>query len=386
MEKELLEVFDDVTKAADAAKSCDGGADESECLEALDRLKNFPVSYQLLVSTQVGKRLKNLTKHPRKKIQAFALELMEVWKQIVIDETMKNDVKTMKNDVKNGRFERKDSLKRETSNPNSPRPEKVLKTATGKVEKVPKTEQGDVKMVDHDVKPSPEKTYSSESGTTDCKVENHNVVKTEKALSVDNVKVEKVTREVKKPVSGPPKLTSIPKSNDQARDRIRGMLHEALSKVSQESVHNEKFADSVNVCDPIRVAVTVESVLFENWGGSNGSQKAKYRSLMFNLKDQKNPDFRRKVLLGDIKAERLVDMSTVEMASDERQAENKKLEEKALFDCEVERAPEASTDQFKCGRCGKRKTTYYQMQTRSADEPMTTYVTCVVCNNRWKFC
>jgi transcription elongation factor S-II len=40
---------------------------------------------------------------------------------------------------------------------------------------------------------------------------------------------------------------------------------------------------------------------------------------------------------------------------------------------------------FKCGRCKSMKTTYYQLQTRSADEPMTTYVTCLKCNNRWKF-
>jgi DNA-directed RNA polymerase subunit M/transcription elongation factor TFIIS len=39
---------------------------------------------------------------------------------------------------------------------------------------------------------------------------------------------------------------------------------------------------------------------------------------------------------------------------------------------------------FKCGKCKSKKTTYYQMQTRSADEPMTTYVTCMGCNNRWK--
>jgi DNA-directed RNA polymerase subunit M/transcription elongation factor TFIIS len=42
------------------------------------------------------------------------------------------------------------------------------------------------------------------------------------------------------------------------------------------------------------------------------------------------------------------------------------------------------TGQFKCGKCKSVKTTYYQMQTRSADEPMTTYVTCKSCNNRWK--
>jgi len=40
---------------------------------------------------------------------------------------------------------------------------------------------------------------------------------------------------------------------------------------------------------------------------------------------------------------------------------------------------------FKCGKCKSMKTTYHQMQTRSADEPMTTYVLCSSCGNRWKF-
>lgn len=40
---------------------------------------------------------------------------------------------------------------------------------------------------------------------------------------------------------------------------------------------------------------------------------------------------------------------------------------------------------FECRRCKSMKTTYYQLQTRSADEPMTTYVTCLRCNNKWKF-
>ena len=39
---------------------------------------------------------------------------------------------------------------------------------------------------------------------------------------------------------------------------------------------------------------------------------------------------------------------------------------------------------FRCGKCRSKKTTYYQMQTRSADEPMTTFVTCLNCENRWK--
>lgn len=42
--------------------------------------------------------------------------------------------------------------------------------------------------------------------------------------------------------------------------------------------------------------------------------------------------------------------------------------------------------QMYCSGC-KRKTNcdYYQMQTRSADEPMTTFVTCLECDKRWKF-
>jgi len=45
---------------------------------------------------------------------------------------------------------------------------------------------------------------------------------------------------------------------------------------------------------------------------------------------------------------------------------------------------EAATDTFKCRKCHSNKCTYYQMQTRSADEPMTTFVTCIECGNRWK--
>ena len=45
---------------------------------------------------------------------------------------------------------------------------------------------------------------------------------------------------------------------------------------------------------------------------------------------------------------------------------------------------EAMTDTFKCRKCYSNKCSYYQMQTRSADEPMTTFVTCLECANRWK--
>ena len=86
-----------------------------------------------------------------------------------------------------------------------------------------------------------------------------------------------------------------------------------------------------------------------------------------------------------------------------------------MFEAQRSRKRMATTDQFQCGKCRKRQCSYYQMQTRSADEPMTTFVICQVavawccvilaaarillpsvylakclvlqvCDNRWKFC
>ena len=51
---------------------------------------------------------------------------------------------------------------------------------------------------------------------------------------------------------------------------------------------------------------------------------------------------------------------------------------------QYETKKEAMTDQFKCRKCKSTKTCYYEMQTRSADEPMTIFITCLDCGNRWK--
>ena len=45
---------------------------------------------------------------------------------------------------------------------------------------------------------------------------------------------------------------------------------------------------------------------------------------------------------------------------------------------------ESMTDQFKCARCKQRKCTYYELQTRSADEGMTIFITCIICGHRWR--
>ena len=50
----------------------------------------------------------------------------------------------------------------------------------------------------------------------------------------------------------------------------------------------------------------------------------------------------------------------------------------------LEERPAAMTDSFKCGKCKKRECIYQELQLRSADEPMTLFITCLNCGNRWK--
>ncbi|KAF5737301.1 putative Transcript elongation factor IIS [Tripterygium wilfordii] len=381
MEREVVDLFEAAKKAA-ASAAVDGlstnGPEVMRCVDALKQLKAFPITYDILVSTQVGKQLRPLTKHPKQKIKSVASGLLELWKKIVIDETARNK--------KNGSIDNNSSSKTDSGSTGAVKVDKVQKTSTVKVEKLSTNEAVKVERIGKDDSPRHRIVSKAETIKVEKNTANGNVVMDKKMDHEKTVKVEKIPKEENQASSGkaPPKLSSLIKCNDALRDKVRELLVEALSKVSSEA--DDYMRDEINACDPIRVAVSVESAMFEKLGRSNGSQKFKYRSIMFNIKDPNNPDLRRKVLLGHVKPERLISMTPDEMASDQRKRENDQIKEKALFECQLAGQPKATTDQFKCARCGQRKCTYYQMQTRSADEPMTTYVTCVNCNNHWKFC
>ena len=86
--------------------------------------------------------------------------------------------------------------------------------------------------------------------------------------------------------------------------------------------------------------------------------------------------------LGSIKAHSLAFMTHQEMCPDKwnKLIEAKIKRDKNKFETNVE----AATDTFTFRKFKSNKCTYYQMQTRSADEPMTTFVTCIDCGARWK--
>ena len=50
----------------------------------------------------------------------------------------------------------------------------------------------------------------------------------------------------------------------------------------------------------------------------------------------------------------------------------------------LEGSKEEGCDLFTCKRCGKARTRYFEMQTRSADEPMTVFIRCLNCGKEWR--
>ncbi|CAO3665468.1 unnamed protein product [Umbelopsis ramanniana] len=159
------------------------------------------------------------------------------------------------------------------------------------------------------------------------------------------------------------------------RDKTIEMVYAAIGLGS--------FADSDLL---MKRAEKIELTLFEDYGGVTDGYKNKVRSLILNLKNKRNPGLRESVVSGELSIKELCTMSIEDMASEEKKAKDRKLAEEALFNARGAGSAQAETDMFMCGKCKGRKTTYFQMQTRSADEPMTTFVTCVLCGNRWKFC
>ena len=106
----------------------------------------------------------------------------------------------------------------------------------------------------------------------------------------------------------------------------------------------------------------------------------KVKSILFNLNNEK---IYNKLINKEFRAHELVFMNHQELYPEiwNDLIEEKKIKDENKFSPKIE----ASTDDFTCFKCKSNKCTFYQLQTRSADEPMTTFVTCLNCGNRWKF-
>ncbi|XP_011929519.1 PREDICTED: transcription elongation factor A protein 2 isoform X5 [Cercocebus atys] len=175
-----------------------------------------------------------------------------------------------------------------------------------------------------------------------------------------------------------PRITTfppVPVTCDAVRNKCREMLTAAL-----QTAHDHVAIGA----DCQRLSAQIEECIFRDVGNTDMKYKNRVRSRISNLKDAKNPDLRRNVLCGAITPQQIAVMTSEEMASDELKEIRKAMTKEAIREHQMARTGGTQTDLFTCGKCRKKNCTYTQVQTRSSDEPMTTFVVCNECGNRWK--
>ncbi|XP_038057756.1 transcription elongation factor A protein 1-like isoform X2 [Patiria miniata] len=181
--------------------------------------------------------------------------------------------------------------------------------------------------------------------------------------------------------SGSEKGKSFPpaKTNDVVREKCVQMIVGSL-KVPIEGCDTEVLGDVDEI------AAEIEDCVYTEFVNTDMKYKNRIRSRVSNLKDTNNPELRRRVLTREITPEQIAKMTSDEMASKELKSIRDGITKEAIKEHQMAVTGGTKTDLLKCGKCLKRHCSYNQVQTRSADEPMTTFVYCHNCGNRWKVC
>jgi transcription elongation factor S-II len=167
-------------------------------------------------------------------------------------------------------------------------------------------------------------------------------------------------------------------TNDAARNNCIGLMYDGLS---QNSPNPTKQI--------LETAKAIEQAAIDLPGAKGDSTAAAYRdkirSLYQNLRNKSNPDLKVRILGGEISPARLVVMSHEELKSKQQIATDAAIAKENMNNAMVPQEQKSVSTSLQCGKCGQKKVSYSQAQTRSADEPMTTFCECQFCGNRWKF-
>lgn len=164
--------------------------------------------------------------------------------------------------------------------------------------------------------------------------------------------------------------------NHTLREFCRARLKEIFEN-QDDIIKLEKalFNAVIDIAEKSNIDLNWKSFQFRN------AYKQKTTSLLFNLTDKNNTTLLDRVANGTIPLENLPRLTSHDL--------NPQLWA-PIFEKvgQVHDMGDESTKvdgMFRCGKCKSYKTYQYQLQTRSADESMTTYVTCVECKHVMKF-
>ncbi|XP_029594123.1 transcription elongation factor A protein 3 isoform X4 [Salmo trutta] len=303
-------------------------------LDLLNELKSFNMTLKLLQETRIGMSVNGIRKHCTDDVVvSLAKILIKDWKRLL--DAARTQSTERPNEMKNG----VDSNKSTGSPVRSPLEKDTRKESHG--------------------------SKSSHPGPLQRK------------SSTDSIERRKKPDMPKIPTTPTSPMSPCLATGENIRDKCIEMLAAALRT-------DDNFKEFGTNCDSM--AAEIEDYIYKEMGATDMKYKNRVRSRISNLKDPKNPGLRRNVLAGGIELRRVAIMSAEEMASDELKQLRNNLTKEAIREHQLSKTSGTISDLFQCSKCSKKNCTYNQMQTRSADEPMTTFVLCNECGNRWKFC
>lgn len=134
---------------------------------------------------------------------------------------------------------------------------------------------------------------------------------------------------------------------------------------------------TIDYASSMRIPLTWKSELFTEIYNS------KTRSIYSNLKGDNNNTR----LMNRLSACEFAPHELAYMTHDRLFPENWQEimdEEELKLKSAYEQQHVAKTDRYTCGKCRKKECSYYELQTRSADEPSTLFISCINCGHRWK--
>ena len=167
-------------------------------------------------------------------------------------------------------------------------------------------------------------------------------------------------------------------------DKYRNNAVSKINKIIKDEYKSRIIEKSIyNYC----ITYSTKNNISRNW--SNILFKNLYLNKLISIYSNidndsylKNLNFRELILKDKIDLEEIANMSQYDIFPERwKYLIDEKIKKDKLLS---EMKPNEMTDQFRCGKCGERKCSYFAAQTRSADEPMTIFVTCLNCNNRFK--
>lgn len=167
--------------------------------------------------------------------------------------------------------------------------------------------------------------------------------------------------------------------NVSKRNNTRKNLYKYLEGNLKEKNNDSKKA----LLDKV---VEIEEKLYEILKGETPYVN-RVLEIMHNLKDENNNEFRNDIIEGKITPEELCTMEATEMLNKNKQEEIEKQIKDKIDEVRTdwnEKHGQVTEGMYKCRICGGKKTIQHEQQTRSADEPMTLFITCVNCKYTWK--